>query len=74
MTKDPKYPDIEITIRIREPEGNAYAILGNCKVLMQENDIEKSEQDLFQKEATSSDYEALLATVSKWFNSTIYRY
>jgi hypothetical protein len=63
----PKYPDINIPL-IGE-DGNAFAILGRVARIARNAGLPKSEIDAFQKEATSGDYNHLLATVVEWFGS-----
>lgn len=63
---DVKYP--EITVQLVGQDGNAFNLLGLCLQAMRQAKLSKEEQDAFYKEATSSDYNHLLATCSEWFN------
>lgn len=62
----PKYPNIKV--KLVGCDGNAFAILGCCFAAMKKSGLPKSEQDEFYKQATSSDYNNLLATCVQWFN------
>ena len=62
----PKYPDI--TVELVGKDGNAYNLLGICLRAMREADLPQEERDAFEKEATSGNYDHLLATCIKWFN------
>ena len=62
----PKYPDI--TVELVGQNGNAFNILGICLQAMRRAGLSKEEQDAFQAEATSGNYDHLLATCMKWFN------
>ena len=62
----PKYPDI--TVELIGQNGNAFNILGICLRAMREADLPQEERDAFEKEATSGNYDHLLATCIKWFN------
>ena len=61
-----KYP--KITVELSGQDGNAFMILGLCKRAMQRAHLPQEEIDKFMKEATSGDYNHLLATVMAWFD------
>ena len=61
----PKYPDI--TVELVGQNGNAFNILGICLRAMRRAGLSKEEQDAFQAEATSGNYDHLLATCMEWF-------
>ena len=61
-----KYP--EITVELSGQDGNAFMMLGLCKRAMQRAHLPQEEIDKFMKEATSGDYNYLLATVMTWFD------
>ena len=61
-----KYPDI--TVNIIGQNGNAFCILGICKRAMERAKLPQTEIDAFMAEATSGNYDHLLATVMAWFN------
>lgn len=64
--KDVKYPDI--TVQLVGQDGNAFAILGRCRMAMKKARIPESEIDNFTKEATSGNYDHLLVTCTEWFD------
>ena len=59
-----KYPEINVTL-IGE-DGNAFAILGQVQREMKRHGIDKDERDAYMNEATSGDYDHLLATTMRW--------
>lgn len=63
---DIKHP--EITVQLVGKNGNAFYILGLCKSAMERNHLLQSEIDQFMSEATSGDYNHLLATIMAWFD------
>ena len=63
---DIKHP--EITVQFVGKNGNAFYILGLCKSAMERNHLPQSEIDQFMSEATSGDYNHLLATIMAWFD------
>ena len=66
MNEAVKYP--EITVKLVGEDGNAFAILGKCRMAMKRAGCSQEEIDLFYKEATSGDYDHLLQICVKWFN------
>ena len=66
MNNNPKYPDI--IIQLIGLDGNAFSILGRCRTAMKQARLPESEINEFTKEATSGDYNHLLATCVEWFN------
>ncbi|MFI3242393.1 MAG: hypothetical protein R3Y43_07490 [Alphaproteobacteria bacterium] len=62
----PRFPNINV--KLSNEDGNAFAIIGQCLKAMKKAGIDPSIQDLFNAEATSSDYSHLLTTCHKWFN------
>lgn len=60
----PKYPHINIPL-VGE-DGNAFFILGRVRGIMKRNGL-GDKCDEFTAEATSGDYDNLLATVMLWF-------
>jgi len=61
-----KYPDI--TVNLIGFNGNAFFILGKCIREMKRAGLGKEVQDEFVKEATSGNYDKLLATCLDWFD------
>lgn len=62
----PKYPNIKV--KLLGEDGNAFFILGRCLQAMRRAGISEKERDEFRKEATSGNYDYLLATCFKWFD------
>ena len=65
MSETIKHP--EITVKLVGQNSNAYNILGICLRAMKKAGLSKDEQDAFYKEATSGNYDHLLATCMDWF-------
>lgn len=63
---DVKHPHIEV--QLVGQDGNAFFILGRCKRAAQTGGLPPEEIDAFMKEATSGDYDHLLATCMAWFD------
>lgn len=61
-----KYPHIKVNIIGQN--GNAFCILGICQRAMEQANCTQQEIDAFMTEATSGDYNHLLAMVMAWFN------
>jgi hypothetical protein len=59
-----RYPKIHVKLSGRD--GNAFAILGTVGRELRRADVPKAERDQFMSEATSGDYDHLLATCMKW--------
>ena len=59
-----KYPSVKVKLVGRD--GNAYAILGRVAKALRSHKVDKPTIDRFFKEATSGDYNHLLATCMKW--------
>jgi len=66
----PEY-DYEPLIPVTLGDGNAFAILGACSKAMKSVGVYADEWKAFHAEATSGDYNHLLATVSKRFDITL---
>lgn len=62
----PKYPDI--TVELVGQDSNAFNLLGICRRAMKRAHLPESEIEAFTQEATSSNYDNLLATVCEYFN------
>ncbi len=59
-----KHP--EVHVRLVGEDGNAFAILGRVRVAMRDGGVGNEDIEAFTKEATSGDYDHLLATVMRW--------
>ena len=62
----PKYSDI--IVQLVGQDSNAFNILGICRRAMKRAHLPESEIEAFTQEATSSNYDNLLATVCEYFN------
>ena len=62
----PSYPNI--TIQLTGEDGNAFSILGRCTRAMRHAHLTQDQIDNFLKEATSSDYNHLIFTVTNYFD------
>jgi len=60
----PKYPNIEV--KLIGGSGNAFAILGAVSNALRRAGVSQEERAAFTREATSVDYNQLLATAMKW--------
>jgi hypothetical protein len=61
-----KYPNIEVTLT--GEDGNAFAILGAVRLALRKAGVSSDEIRTFIDEATSGDYDHLLATCMEWVN------
>jgi hypothetical protein len=59
-----RYPNIEV--ELLGQDGNAFAILGKVNRELKKNKVADSEIKEFHAQATSGDYDNLLATVMTW--------
>jgi hypothetical protein len=59
-----KFPHIKV--QLVGQDGNAYSILGRVSRAMRRAGVKKPDIDAFMKEATSGDYDHLLATCMRW--------
>lgn len=62
----PKYSDI--IVQLVGQDSNAFNVLGICRRAMKRAHLPESEIEAFTQEATSSNYDNLLATVCEYFN------
>jgi hypothetical protein len=60
----PKYP--RIVVSLINQDGNAFSILGKTIREMRRNHVSEHEINAFVKEASSGDYDHLLAVVQKY--------
>lgn len=60
----PKYPGI--TVSLIGGDGNAFAVLGKVQRALRSAGVPSEEVEAFANEATSGDYDHLLATVMSW--------
>lgn len=64
LPRTPLYP--EIVVPMVGEDGNAFAVLGRVQRALKRAGVPAAELDAFRAEATSGDYDALLATVMRW--------
>jgi Domain of unknown function (DUF4314) len=60
----PRYPDIQV--QLTGEDGNAFAILGRTAAALRRAGVPQEEIDAYFAEATSGDYDHLLATTMAW--------
>ena len=60
----PKYPNVEV--QLSNEDGNAFLIMGRVIRALRKGGATPEEIKWFQNEATSGDYEHLLATCAVW--------
>ena len=60
----PKFPNA--VFEIGDCDGNAFAILGRVRKVMKRAQVDQADIDAYTKEATSGNYDHLLATTYKW--------
>jgi hypothetical protein len=58
-----------ITVELVDHDGNAFAILGRVQREMRREGVPASEVSQFVEEATSGDYDHLLATCLRWVDA-----
>jgi len=63
-TTDIKHPEVQV--ELTGQDGNAFAILGRVQRAMRSAGVPEAEIDEFRAEATSGDYNKLLATCMDW--------
>ena len=59
-----KYP--EVRVDLFSIDSNAFSIMGAVSKAMRRAGISSEERDAYFKEATSGDYDQLLATTMRW--------
>jgi hypothetical protein len=59
----PRYP--EITVQLTGTDGNAFAIIGAVRKALRRADVPPAEVEAFMVEATSGDYDHVLATAMR---------
>lgn len=56
----------DVEVQLVGTDGNAFAVLGAVSKALQRAGVSKEERDEFMAEATSGDYDHLLATAMQW--------
>ena len=59
-----KYPKIKVKLTGRD--SNAFVMIGAVSVALRRGGVPNAEIDTFRKEATSGDYNKVLATIMEW--------
>jgi hypothetical protein len=62
--RDVKYPDVHV--KLAGEDGNAFAILGRVQRELQRAGVPVEERNAYYNEATSGDYDNLLAVTCRW--------
>lgn len=58
----------KITVKLVGTDGNAMAIIGRVSAALRRAGVSKLERESFIAEATSGDYDNVLATCMRWVN------
>lgn len=66
MSRNTKYP--EIKVRLTGTDCNAFAVIGAVTHALRRAHVSETERAQFQTEATSCDYDNVLATAMRWVN------
>lgn len=61
---EPKYPDIEVALS--GTDGNAMSIIGKVSRALRRAGVDSETRKEFTDEATSGDYDNVLATAFRW--------
>jgi hypothetical protein len=64
MSNEVKYPDVHV--KLTGKDGNAFATLGRVRGALRNAGVPMGEIEEFMPEATSDDYDQLLATCMRW--------
>lgn len=64
----PLHPDI--TVQLTGGSSNAFAVIGSVQRALRRARVPKEEIDKFLQEATSGDYDNVLATAMRWVDVT----
>lgn len=62
--REPKYPNVQVQLSGRD--GNAVAIIGRVTSALVQAGVSRDVISLYVEEATSGDYENVLATTDRW--------
>ncbi len=55
-----------VSVKLTGEDGNAFAILGKVSQALRRAGVSKEDREAFRQEATSGDYDNLLATAMRW--------
>jgi len=59
-----RYPEVEV--QLTGNDGNAYAVMGRVRQALRRHGVSKAIIDEYVAEATSGDYDNLLAVTMRW--------
>ena len=62
--------NLDITVKLTGQDGNAFFVLGKAKAALRQGGVPLAEINAFMDEATSGDYDHLLATVMEYMEVT----
>lgn len=65
---EPKYENI--TVNLSDRDGNAMAVMAAVTQALRRAGVSEEERNAYFKEATSGDYDNVLATSLRWVNVT----
>lgn len=63
----PKYPDV--VVPLSGEDGNSMMIVGRARRIARRAGVPNEELDAFSREAMSGDYDTVLQTVMRWFDT-----
>jgi hypothetical protein len=61
-------PKHDVDVELIGHDGNAFNILGRVDTALRRAGVSKEERDQYHEEATSGDYDNLLAVTTQWVN------
>lgn len=61
---EPKYPDVEV--QLSGEDGNAFMMIGRTRRALKRHGVGDEEIEQFSTEATSGDYDNVIATIGRW--------
>jgi len=61
---EPKYPDVEV--QLSGEDGNAFMLIGKTRRALKRHGVGDEEIEQFSTEATSGDYDNVIATIGRW--------
>lgn len=63
-----KYPEVEV--QLTGEDGNGFSIVGRVRLALRSHGVPTDEIEAYTAEATSGDYDALLATTLSWVSAS----
>lgn len=61
---EPKYSDVEV--QLSGEDGNAFMMIGKTRRALKRHGVSDEEIEQFSTEATSGDYNNVIATIGRW--------